>query len=87
MLKMSPIVMWQIENCITKQNNPPLPKMNLWKSLYKKVALNESFCKISDFHFYNNGTLNSAAIKNLSDSILFYFILFLSEMHFYNKVT
>ena len=42
MLKMSPIVMWQILNWPTKEKNPLLPNMNLWQSLYKKVALSES---------------------------------------------
>ena len=44
-----------------------------------------NFLKISDVHFYNNGTLNTMTIENVSDSL---FILFyLSEMQFYNKAT
>ena len=39
MLKMSPIVMWQILTWPTKKKNPPLPKINLWQSLYNKFVL------------------------------------------------
>ena len=55
MLKMSPIVAWQILTWPVKKNNPPLPKIYLWQSLYNKVTFEVNhFYRISDVHFYNN---------------------------------
>ena len=57
MLKMSPIVTWQILTWPIKKKNPHLPKINLWQLLYNKVVFKWiTFCRISDVHFYNNVT-------------------------------